>query len=101
MIMPGLDRNPAPKKLVHPLITLDNLRVASPCPMTWEQMSGDDRVRHCLECKLNVYNLSDMTRRQAQRFLAQHEGRLCVRYYRRADGAIITRDCPWGLRVLV
>src|SRR5213078_2882686 len=29
-----------------------------------------------------------------------NEGRLCVRYYRRADGSILTKDCPIGLRAL-
>jgi hypothetical protein len=64
-------------------------------------MSGDDRVRHCAECNLNVYNLSDLTRREAESLIASHEGRLCVRYYRRADGTILTRNCPPGLQAMV
>ena len=68
--------------------------------MSWEQMTGDDRVRHCQECKLNVYNLSEMTRRDAERLITRNEGRLCVRFYRRADGTTLTRDCPRGLRAL-
>jgi hypothetical protein len=64
-------------------------------------MTGDNRVRHCQECKLNVYNLSEMTRSEAERLIAGREGRLCVRFYRRADGTILTRDCPWGFRVMV
>jgi hypothetical protein len=61
-------------------------------------MHGDSRVRFCDHCGLNVYNLSDMTRRDAQTLLAQREGRLCVRYYQRTDGGVITRDCNGGLR---
>lgn len=60
-------------------------------------MQGDDRARHCRECNLQVYNLSDMTREEAATFLAQAEGRVCVRLFRRADGTVITRDCPVGL----
>lgn len=82
-------------------IALNNLRVASPCRADWTQMSGDDRVRHCSECKLNVYNLSEMSRREAEELIASREGRLCVRFYRRGDGTVITRDCPVGLRQLV
>ena len=26
------------------------------------------------------------------------QGRLCVRFYRRADGTVLTQDCPVGLR---
>ena len=75
---------------------LNNIQIASPCPADWEQMYGDERKRFCGECKLNVYNLSGMTRDEAERLVTNHEGRLCVRYYRRADGTIITADCPVG-----
>ncbi len=75
---------------------LNNIQIASPCPADWEQMYGDDRKRFCGECKLNVYNLSGMTRDDAERLVTNHEGRLCVRYYRRADGSVITADCPVG-----
>jgi hypothetical protein len=63
-------------------------------------MAGDSHVRHCMECKLNVYNLSEMTRAEAERLIASREGRLCVRFYRRADGTILTRNCPSGLQAI-
>ena len=75
---------------------LDNIRVASPCPANWNAMSGDGRKRFCGECKLHVYNLSGMTRYDAENLLRLSEGRLCVRYYQRADGTILTADCPVG-----
>ena len=75
---------------------LNNLRIASPCPANWNGMDGDDRKRFCGECKLNVYNLSGMTRYDAENLLRLSEGRLCVRYFQRADGTIITQDCPVG-----
>jgi hypothetical protein len=59
-------------------------------------MIGTERKRYCGECKLNVYNISGMTRTEAETLLIQSEGRLCVRYYRRADGTILTKDCPVG-----
>jgi hypothetical protein len=52
--------------------------------------------RFCGECKLNVYNLSGMTRAEAEDLLAASEGRLCVRFYKRSDGTVLTRDCPVG-----
>jgi len=79
---------------------LNNVRVASPCNVDWEQMIGNERNRFCSQCNLNVYNLSGMTRAQAEHLIVNNEGRLCVRYYRRADGSIITRDCPVGLRAI-
>src|SRR5205085_1473163 len=63
-------------------------------------MHGDDRTRFCDQCNLNVYNLSALTRREAERLIMSIEGRLCVRFYRRADGTILTQNCPVGLRAL-
>jgi len=63
-------------------------------------MVGNEQVRFCGQCSLNVYNLSGMTRPEAEHLIAQTEGRLCIRYYRRADGTILTKNCPIGLRAL-
>ncbi len=79
---------------------LDKISVATPCPANWDGMTGDDRVRFCGECRLNVYNLSGMTRHEAETLVKNHEGRLCVRYFQREDGSILTKDCPVGLRIL-
>jgi hypothetical protein len=59
-------------------------------------MYGDDQKRFCKECKLNVYNLSGMTREDAEKLVTNAEGQLCIRFYRRPDGTIITQDCPVG-----
>lgn len=79
---------------------LDSLRVASPCSVAWESMQGDARSRFCATCRLNVYDLSSLTREEAVELVARKEGRLCVRFYRRADGTVLTRDCPVGLAAL-
>ena len=79
---------------------LEHVRVAAPCPADWEKMVGDERMRYCNKCSLHVYNLSGMTRREAEALVTSAEGRLCVRYYRRADGTILTRNCPVGLSAL-
>jgi hypothetical protein len=80
--------------------SFDSLRIASPCPVGWEKMKGNEQVRFCDQCQLNVYNLSGMTRKQAEAVVHQTEGRICARFYRRADGTILTRDCPVGLHAL-
>jgi hypothetical protein len=41
-----------------------------------------------------------MTRDEAESLVARHEGRLCVRFYRRFDGSIITQDCPVGFQAV-
>ena len=76
---------------------LDNVHIAAPCPADWDSMYGNEGVRFCDQCQLNVYNLSDMSKAEAERLIGQTEGRLCVRYYKRRDGSIITRNCPVGL----
>lgn len=77
---------------------LDNVRVASPCNADWDQMVGTERKRFCGQCNLNVYNLSSMSKAEAEQLIDGTEGRLCVRYFKRVDGSILTRDCPVGLR---
>ena len=76
------------------LPVLSGIRVASPCTVDWNAMTTvDERVRHCGSCKKNVYNLSSMTREEAETLLLAKEGRLCVRYYQRNDGTILLKDC--------
>lgn len=79
---------------------LNEIRIASPCPANWNEMVGDERRRYCGECKLNVYNLSGMTRHEAENLILDSEGRLCVRFYRRSDGTILTKDCPVGWQAI-
>src|SRR5262245_9088737 len=81
-------------------VDLDRVTVASPCPMAWDDMAGDDRIRFCSQCNLNVYNISAMAKLEAESFIANTEGRICAKFYRRADGTILTQDCPVGLRAL-
>ncbi|PWU00530.1 MAG: hypothetical protein C5B53_03930, partial [Candidatus Melainabacteria bacterium] len=79
---------------------LQSLEVAAPCPASWESMKGDERVRHCLQCNKNVYNISKMTDAEANEFLSRVGQNACVMFYRRADGNIILDNCPIGLRRL-
>ena len=75
---------------------LNDIRIASPCHESWDQMTGDDRARHCGSCDKTVYNLSAMTADQAAELFLAREGRVCVRLYRRRDGTVLTADCPVG-----
>lgn len=79
------------------LPVLENIRVATPCRADWNQMTGDDRTRHCGDCKKSVYNLSNMTRDEAEALLLEKEGKLCARYYQRHDGTILLKDCSIGI----
>src|SRR3982751_5962837 len=76
-----------------------SLRIASPCPANWDQMHGDERVRFCQLCQLQVYNVSQLTSVELRALMA-NGGRVCGKLYQRADGTVITRDCPLGLRAI-
>lgn len=77
---------------------LQKLQVASPCYERWDRMKGDDRVRHCASCKLNVYNIKELTAAEVEQLVMRTQGQLCVRLYKRWDGTVLTRDCPVGLQ---
>src|SRR5215470_19110558 len=77
---------------------LEKIKIAASCKAEWRWMYGNDRVRFCGQCNLNVYNLSAMTRDEAEDLIRRTEGRLCVRFYRRLDGTILTANCPVGVQ---
>lgn len=81
-------------------IPLDSVRVATPCHADWDKMQGDDSARFCPSCAKNVYNLSAMTSAQAQQLLQEKEGHLCIRFFQREDGTMLTQDCPVGVAAL-
>jgi Carboxypeptidase regulatory-like domain len=81
---------------------LPQLKIASPCPASWEKMTGNNQVRHCSLCNLNVYNFSEMSSLEIETLISASEGqRLCGRLYQRADGTLLTQDCPVGLRTRI
>ncbi|MEM1023709.1 MAG: hypothetical protein AAGD10_08885 [Myxococcota bacterium] len=80
------------------LPVLDRLQIATPCHAKWADMAGDDRRRFCGGCQKHVYNFAVMTAEESVDLIHRTEGRLCVRLFRRADGTILTADCPVGLR---
>lgn len=79
---------------------LNHVVIAAPCPVSWESMEGDDRVRHCGGCCRDVYNISDMSSKEAERFLEENGSTQCMRLYRRPDGTVMTDNCPRALRAI-
>jgi hypothetical protein len=75
-------------------MALPRLIIPTPCPVEWDTMKGDARVRRCPSCNKNVYNVTLLKRRELDQLIAMSEGPLpCVRAFRRPDGTIVTRDC--------
>src|SRR6185369_16746350 len=63
---------------------IDRVTVATPCTVDWNSMTGDDKIRFCGQCKLNVHNLSAMSEAEALKLMDASEGKLCVRFFKRA-----------------
>jgi hypothetical protein len=85
-----------PTRAASALMPLQSVQIATPCRADWSKMEGDSKSRFCQTCRKSVYNLSVMTTPEAQELIAQKGGELCARIYRRADGTVITGDCPVG-----
>jgi hypothetical protein len=82
---------------------INNLRIASPCPMLWSDMqrTPEEAVRFCGDCRKSVYDVSKMSAQETALLLQKAEisgASTCMQLYRRADGTVITDDCPVGLR---
>jgi hypothetical protein len=84
-----------PKRRALPL--LERVYIASPCSVPWESMSGDERERLCASCNKTVYDVSAMTRADAESLLTAKGTDACLRIFRRFDSTIITADCPVGV----
>jgi hypothetical protein len=76
---------------------LDDVRIATPCSASWDEMTGDERVRFCAHCQKYVFNLSAMPREEAEALLLARGDSICVRLFRRSDGTVMTADCPVGV----
>ena len=84
-----------------PLPTLDVLNaitIPTHCPVPWEEMEGDDRTRHCAKCNERVHDVAALTTAEAVELLSIRGKPPCLRIYRRADGRVMTADCPTGKR---
>lgn len=84
---------PAPGAAAPAVTFLDAVQVAEPCTVPWNSMRGDETVRFCGQCRMNVYDLSAVTRPEAEALLRGRGERLCVRFQRRADGTVVSSDC--------
>lgn len=80
------------------LDVLDTISIPTHCPVPWDEMQGDDRTRFCNQCRERVYDISEMTTAEAVTVLSETGKQPCLRIYRRADGRVMTADCPANAR---
>lgn len=79
---------------------LNRMGVPNPCSISWDSMSGSDEVRNCTRCSRNVYDLSQMTKKQVHDLVDSHKGRLCVTFARDRYGKIKTLEQPPQLKLI-
>ena len=65
-------------------------RIETPCPKRWETMRGDSKRRFCDHCQLHVHNLSAMSEKDHEHFIATCGGHACIVYEVRSDGSMVT-----------
>jgi hypothetical protein len=71
---------------------MNKFQIPVACPESWDDMTGDDKIRHCWVCRQSVYNFAQMTQEEINTLMATKMP-LCARIYRRPDGTVITKDC--------
>jgi hypothetical protein len=65
------------------------------CPIPWTTMPGDERSRFCSQCARTVVNVSFLTESQRAALLENPPpGGLCVAYYRRLSGEMVSAERP-------
>ena len=69
------------------------IRVQNPCAVSWGAMKGDQFVRICPICQLNVYNFATLSPDEIVALINQHEGKLCAQFYARSDGTMTIEHC--------
>jgi len=72
---------------------LDRICIAMPCSVDWDDMKGDNKVRLCGGCNKNVYNISAMSKSEAEELLAGPT-LPCIQIARTSDGEIVTEKKP-------
>jgi len=75
----------------HEESILDRVCIAMPCSVNWDEMKGDNKVRLCGGCNKNVYNLSAMSKIEAEEILSGPT-LPCIQIMRKEEGAIVTQE---------
>lgn len=73
----------------HPL---EAIEIERPCPVADTEVPAGERSRFCPHCKKYVYNLSAMSRSEAERLACQQAGEMCAQIDKTLAGEIVTLD---------
>jgi hypothetical protein len=89
---------PGPSSLV-PLRLARPPAKAAACLAEWDgDMTGTGRARQCIDCGRHVFDVAGLTPEDAASLCRGTEGAVPDRVFLRADGKVLTSDCPAGVR---
>lgn len=71
---------------------IETIEIPNPCTIGWNNLNGNDSVRHCHKCNSFVYNLETMTNKQIEELALKNKDKLCARITIKADGTIKSLD---------
>src|SRR5258708_6549712 len=74
------------------------LRLARPCSLAWEQLSGEGDGRHCEECKTIVHDLDALGPRALRLLIHEHPNGFCGKYTSRPGDSFVIPDEPLRVR---
>jgi hypothetical protein len=73
---------------------LQQITIPVPCPVPWDSMTGDARVRMCADCGKEVHNFAELTPREAAALVTERGDHLCGLLTHRSDGSLVmASDC--------
>ncbi len=68
------------------------LRIQSPCPKSWGELTGSGGKRFCSECSLYVHDATQLTSAQARELVTGASSRVCMRMEYDTNGAPVFLD---------
>jgi hypothetical protein len=74
----------------------ENIKVARPCKVTWDEMEGSERARVCGRCLNYVFDIADVPNDAAENLIQDSCGSKALSAFRRSDGKLMISDCPRG-----
>ena len=74
-------------------INLEDIQFKTECSVPWDDMSGDDTSRFCGKCDKQVFNITAMSREEAEKLMMDSAGEACIGLHKRPDGTVTTADC--------
>lgn len=69
--------------------------------MRWEDMEGDDSVRHCSECECKVYDLRGLEIDEIVRFVEIENGEVCAYAHTTRSGVVVNGKCTKGEETMI